>query len=143
MPFKLFLSNIIHSYIIECIKYILCLIQIKILSYIILPSFRPRNYFPHDTYTEELIIHLGINSYKVGIVFAMYWIIRAKCTRWAGPCLYQHWRNSQNQIHFQLLIRILQHYNFQFHCQNHYLNNHQRLYTLTSMFQSILESKSL
>ena len=42
-------------------------------------------FFGHPTYIKEFLLILRLNSYKVGIIFATYRIMRANWTCWAGP----------------------------------------------------------
>ena len=66
----------------------LCLMETIILFYITQPLFDPREYVSsHRTYFEEILLELRINSYKVGIIFAVYRRMRSKWTYWAGTSL--------------------------------------------------------
>ena len=55
----------------------------------------------------------------------------------------QKFFRSQNQLHFQLLTRLIHHYYLQLYHQNNCLRYHQHLYTSTSIFLSISASTSL
>ena len=47
--------------------------------------FKSREYvFTIKTYFKELLIELRLNSYKVRIIFVVYFRIRVKWTFWAG-----------------------------------------------------------